>query len=341
MAGQHKIAISTISMGWHDSHTLDAKLEALAKHGYDGTELFWTDLEKDATARNITVEDNARRVRTKCDHLHITICSLSSFDNFEGDPSMPLAARLGKAHRWVHVARTLKSPIIQIPANDDLASLAASADQCVDELRMLADIGASCPNGEAVITWAYEPMAWSARDFTWQAALHTMRRVARPNFKLCLDTYHILAKIWADCTVPDGRVPGGQAALEASLHDLPRMVRPEEIGFVQLSDAEMMDPPVSIEELNRVGKHYSHYWCTWGRLFPFEEEAGAYLPMREACVALLREVGWCGWVSMEIFHRSMKGEEPRPDEWARRGMVSWGRVRECVQSKSLLLSSKL
>lgn len=334
MEERHKIAISSISMGWHDTHTLDDKLQAIAKHGYNGTELFWKDLEKDATARKITVEENAQRVRSKCDQLGIGICSLSSFDNFEGSQTVPLATRLGKAHRWVRIARTLGSEIIQIPANDDLTSLAASADECIDQLLMLADIGASTADNEKTITWAYEPMAWSARDFTWQAALHTVRRVARPNFKLCLDTYHILAKLWADCTAPDGRVPGGQQVLEASMHDLPRMIRPHEIGFVQLSDAERMTPPVTIKELNDAGKHYSHYWCMWGRLFPFEEEYGAYLPMKEACVAMLREVGWRGWVSMEIFHRTMKEERPTPEEWARRGMESWRKVEECIGTQT-------
>lgn len=334
MATKHKVAISTISLGWHDSHTLDSKLEAVAKHGYDGVELFWTDLEKDANARNIAVEENATRVRAKCDDLGLEICSLSSFDNYEGSPNIPLAVRLAKAHRWVLIARILRSEIIQIPANDDIASLAASADQCVEELRMLADLGKATNDEEMAITWAYEPMAWSARDDTWQAALHTIRRVARSNFKLCLDTYHILAKLWADCTRPDGKIPHGQQALEASLCDLPRMVRPCEIGFVQLSDAERMEPPVSIAELNGIGKHYSHYWCTWGRLFPFEGRYGAYLPMREACNALLREVGWYGWVSQEIFHRSMKNAVPIPAEWAERGMESWEGVRRCITTQT-------
>ena len=331
MAPAHKIAISSISMGWHDEHTLDAKLDAAAKHGYDGLELFWTDLEKDANARKISVEDNAQRVRTKCDDLGLGICSLSSFDNFEGNQTVPLSQRLDKARRWISVARTLGSPIVQIPANDDLTSLAASHDQCVDELRQLADIGLASPNNpkEATITWAYEPMAWSARDFTWQAALHTIQRVARPNLKLCLDTYHIVAKLRADCTTASGRVPGGQEVLEASMHDLPRMVRPQEIGFIQLSDAEKMTPPVTIAELNEVGKHYSHYWCMQGRLFPFE----GYLPMREASNALLKDLGPC-WVSQEIFHRTMKESEPRPEEWARRGTVSWGRVKECIEGTS-------
>lgn len=332
MAQRHKIAISTISMGWHDSHGLDDKLQAIATRGFEGLELFWTDLEKDANTRKLAVEENARRVRSKCDELRLEICSLSSFDDYEGNQGVALDVRLEKARRWVAIARILRSDIIQIPANDDISSLAASDDQCVEELRLLADTGVPTSSNEKTITWAYEPMAWSARVFTWQAALHTIRRVARPNLKLCLDTYHILAKLWADCTVPSGILPVGQQALEASMHDLPRMIRPDEIGFVQLSDAEKMSPPITIKELNSVGKHYSHYWCMWGRLFPFEEEQGAYLPMKEACNALLRDVGWHGWVSQEIFHRTMREEEPKPDEWARRGMESWKKVEACISA---------
>ena len=331
MAEEHKIAISTISMGWHENHTLDDKLEAASAHGYNGIELFWSDLEKDAVGRNIIVEDNAARIGSKCKDLGLGISDLASFDNFEGCQKVPLETRLEKARRWVSIARILGTDIVQIPANDDLSSLAASEDECVAELRMLADIGASRGGQEKTITWAYEPMAWSARDFTWQAALHTVRRVARPNVKLCLDTYHILAKLWGDCTVPDGKVPGGDEALRASLHDLPRMIRPEEVAFVQLSDAEHIDPPVALPWLHDIGKHQSHYWCSWGRLFPYEKDEGAYLPMEQICNTLLRDLCRSGWVSMEIFHRSMRVMRKGPDQWAERGMKSWKEVQKMLQ----------
>ena len=328
METKYRLAIPTISLGWHASHTLKEKLQAASRCGYDGVEIVWTDLEQDANERGSSVEETANLIKAECRGMKLNICALVSFQNYEGSQE-PLAQRLGKAHRWVGVARILDTDIIQIPANVEVASLAASDDEVIEELRMLADCGVSGGPDEKTITFAYEPMAWSIRANTWQTGLYTIRRVARPNFKLCLDTYHILAKVWGDCTSPDGKVPFGDEALKASLHDLPRLMGADEIALIQLSDVERMEPRLELKNL-KPGQHYSQYWCMWGRLFPFEQEYGAYLPMAESCRCLFNELGFTGWVSMEIFHRDMSAEQHRPGTWAERGSKSWSSVKDAI-----------
>lgn len=329
---QHRFAIATISLGWHESHSLPEKLNAAAQNGYQGIEMVYPNLEREAAAQNQTVEECAVDMRALCDKLNLKVVALGAFENYEGSLE-PLSLRLGKATKWVNLARILQAEFIQIPASYEVTSLRLSEDEIVNELRLLADCGLPKEgSGGATITFAYENLSWSVRTSTWQELLYIKRRVARPNFKLCLDTYHILTKLWGDCTVPSGRLHNGDAALEADFRRMVHEIRPEEVGFVQLSDAEHMKPPIAPAELRKQGKHYAEYWSAVGRLFPLETEEGAYLPMVGLCHTWLAELGWTGWVSMETFYKTMADEERRPDHWAKRGVDSWAKLKKQMES---------
>lgn len=322
----HRLAIATVSLGWHKSHTLFDKASAAARHGFRGTELVFGDLEKAALDDKQLPREYAVKFKKHCEALGLQIISLAPFENFEGSP-LPLAQRLRTALEWTEIARIVGADFIQIPASYDPASLKVSEDAIINELRLLADCGLPRPgSNERMIAFAYEPMSWSVRTDTWQHALYIKRRVGRDNFKLCLDTYHILTKLWADCTEPSGRIPGGDVALQSSLRETLRVLHPSDVGFVQLSDAERMDPPVRFSELRDAGQHYGWYWSSRGRIFPLEAQHGAYLPMIDIVRTWLVELGWAGWVSMEIFHRSMDEEARGPEYWAQRGMQSWKRL---------------
>lgn len=113
--------------------------------------------------------------------------------------------------------------------------------------------------------------------------------------------------------------------------------------YVQLSDAERMLPPILPgHPVYHEEKDVTHSWCSYGRLFPLETESGAYFPFEEVVRAWLgggtgegrdasasskNENEWSGWVSLEVFHRDMKEESERPDKWARRGQMSWERLK--------------
>jgi 4-hydroxyphenylpyruvate dioxygenase len=156
--------------------------------------------------------------------------------------------------------------------------------------------------------------------------LRIVELVNRGNFGLCLDTYHILARLWADPTFETGMRPGGKAALQASIKHLLDFPK-ERTFYIQLSDAERCRPPLLPgHPAYSLDKYPSHSWCTWGRLFPGEVSEGACFPMAEMCHAMLMHSGWDGWVSMEIFHRKMKDETADPGHWARRGRASWDRL---------------
>ena len=262
----------------------------------------------------------AQRVRGLCQNLEI-IC-LASFDNFEGSP-IPLPDRLATAREWIAVAHALETDMIQIPSNDDKLC-SGDEETIVSELRQLADTGNSA---KPPIRWAYEALGWGTHVADWEESLRIVKLVERANFGLCLDTYHVLARLWADPSCEDGLRPGGTAAVNASIKRFLDQCPVDRVFYVQLSDAERCRPPlIPGHPAYSPSKESRHAWCTWGRLFPGEECEGAYLPMGMICRAMLVSKGWRGFVSLEIFRRKMKDEAANPEHWAKRGRASWDRL---------------
>mgnify|MGYP004716885629 CR=1 FL=1 len=161
----------------------------------------------------------------------------------------------------------------------------------------------------------------------WEESLRIVNIVNRPNFGLCLDTYHVLARVWADPRNKSGVRPGAAAALRDTIQRFRDTCPAEKIVYIQLCDGEFMDPPFSPSHSAHNDEHdVLFHWCMWGRVFPLEVEAGAYFPLEEILRAWLIERGWKGWVSMETFHRTMYDEDQVPDVWAKRAVLSWDRI---------------
>lgn len=319
MMERHKRAISSVSLGWHASHTLERKISAVQAAGYQGIELFITDLDAYVKAHRVSRIESARRIKQMCADRHIEILCLGSFDNFEGQPS-PLQERLKTAAEWLEIANTLGTIVIQIPSNDNKEAV-GDVNVIVGELRALADLGAQ---QSPPITFAYEALAWGTHVADWEESLRIVELVDRANFGLCLDTYHVVSRLWADPRSKSGIRAGGDAALRASIDRFNDHCPPDKIVYIQLSDAEKLSPPLlpghpAYDE----DKDGPHAWCSYGRLFPLEVEEKAYFPMQDICRAWLVQSGWSGWVSMEIFHRKMKDEAAGPELWAERGRKSW------------------
>jgi sugar phosphate isomerase/epimerase len=323
----HKIAISTISLGWHHTHTLDKKLHAASSAGFAGVEVFITDLNKYAADHGISQLEAATQIGNLCSQHNLGVVCLGSFDNFEGDPKRNLDERLSLAKEWIEMAHALNTVVIQIPSNDDKDAV-GDENTVVAELQALADLGLQA---EPPIRFAYEALGWGTHVADWDESLRVVDLVNRPNFGLCLDTYHVLGRLWADPRAPSGRRPGGAAAVRDSLNRFLQLCRDQDLArkiiYIQLSDAEHLDPPILPgHEVYDQAKDGVHSWCMYGRLFPLETDKGAYLPVEDICRTWLKDSGWNGWVSMEIFHREMKDETHGPEEWASRGIESWRKM---------------
>lgn len=102
--------------------------------------------------------------------------------------------------------------------------------------------------------------------------------------------------------------------------------------YIQLSDAERLDPPISPTHPFWDASQKPHMqWSRNARLFPFEEDKGGYLPVMDFVKVVFDQVGYRGWVSMESFSRTMSVPDPSvPRSHAQRGMNSWKAVLKAV-----------
>lgn len=102
----------------------------------------------------------------------------------------------------------------------------------------------------------------------------------------------------------------------------------DKLFYIQLSDAERIDPPLSPSHPFFDPAQAPHMqWSRNARLFPCEHDRGGYLPIIEIARALFEKLGFRGWVSLEIFSRTMSEVgEGVPRDHAQRGIQSWNNL---------------
>ena len=144
-------------------------------------------------------------------------------------------------------------------------------DVVVNDLIEVADIGSARPKP---IRFAYENLCWGTHVDTWEGGWEVVRRVDRANFGLCLDTFNIAGRVWADPERADGKVEGdADAKLRDSLKALVETVDVSKVFYIQLVDAERLDAP-----LDRDHEYYAEdqaarmSWSRNARCFMGEEE---------------------------------------------------------------------
>jgi sugar phosphate isomerase/epimerase len=147
---------------------------------------------------------------------------------FEGHLGVPLEERLGAVREWVRIARALGTRIIQIPSQMDPNST-GDEDIIISDLRAMADIGAT--SGE-VISFAFEAVAFGVHNSLWEDSLRIVEKVDRDNFGICLDNFHVHAKLWGDCMVEGERVLGGDEAVRESLKRFLEMCPREKVSYI-------------------------------------------------------------------------------------------------------------
>jgi sugar phosphate isomerase/epimerase len=325
-------ALSTSCLGLHPSHSLDQKLRATAKHGFTGIEIVYGDLERYSVARNTSMIEGAKLVRQQCYDLNLTILSLCPFENFEGTKS-PISKRLEEAKRWLEIARVLGALHLQIPAQYG-KNVDTSESIIVSELQQLADLASS---SKPVVGIAYEPMGWSTCYSTWEDALRLNDKVNRSNFGLCLDSFHILSKLWGDPFSVSGIYSDGPQKLAASLRRMAKELPLEKIKYIQLSDGEKFEPPFSdSHKWYLEGEDAQFTWSKWARPFPLETDLGGYMPVTDFVRTVLKELGgdgWKGWVSMETFDRRMRNEGFKVDDGAKRARVSVKKLEDALKKR--------
>ena len=337
----YRLSIASHSLGRAAQHDLANKLDQAQKYGYEGIEVFFEDLETIAKTYEggVTPENQLRAAtyfRKLCDERNLTIMALQPFLFYEGivDPEKHRAL-IVKLHLWFKMAKILGTDIIQIPSNFANCAtgeeITGSKEKIVEDLREVCDLGLK---ESPVVRFAYEAMAWSPYVSSWEDIWEIITLVGRPNFGCVLDTFHIAAREWADPSAPNGKTGTVDEDLKRSMEKMVRTVDVSKIYYIQVADAEFMDPPIRDgHPWQADSKHPSKMtWSRNGRLFAFEK--GGYLPVLPMVEAMINGLGYKGWVSLELFSRSMA--EPGadvPKEHARRGRESWDKLVDIMKLK--------
>lgn len=324
-------------------HTLERRLDVAAKHGYRGIELWFDDLVDIAARRPGGASSPeallaaATYTRGLCAARRLRIISLQPFQHYEGlvdraaherrvaDMALCLSLAAALGTDLVHIASNV------LPPADVSPDLALHAD----DLRRLADMAAAC---DPPVRLSYEALAWGTRIDTWEQSWAMVRRVDRVNFGLCLDTFNICGRIYADPTTRSGRTADDEdgTAIVQSMARLVAEVDPARVFLVQVVDAERLRAPlVEGHELHDPALPARMSWSRNCRLFYGEASRGAYLPVRAVAAAIFRGLGFEGWVSMELFHRRMgDADGDVPEELARRGAVSWVKLVKDMEMRA-------
>ncbi len=334
MAGV-RLAISSMSLGrCFAGHDLADRLDMAQKYGYEGIELFYEDLcdyalrlSPDKTANeppDACLVEAARQIYDMCAVRSLEVVCLQPFMHYEGLVDRAEHRRRVKQFEvWLTMAQGLHTDLIAIPSSFLPASqVSGNMDLIVSDLRELADLAA---RALPPIRLSYESLAWGTHCNTWEKSWEVVKRVDRPNFGLCLDTFNIAGRIYADPASPMGVVPGAQEAVRQSMARLISQVDSQRVFFVQVVDAEKLrEPLVKGHRFYDPTQPARMSWSRNCRLFYGEADRGAYLPVSDISSAIFNGLGYCGWVSLELFNRRMsdKGAEV-PEELARRGAMSF------------------
>jgi len=326
-------AICSHSLGRAWVHSLESKLAQAAKFGFD-IELFYEDLVYAARELSHVSEPGpkeliiaAHHVRSLCDGFGIAVVCLQPFMHYEGiRDRVKHAQRVEEMKLWIKLAALLNTHIIAIPSTFlSTEEMSGDMDLIVRDLREVADLGAPFD-----MQFAYESLAWGTYSDTWEQSWKVVKAVDRSNFGICLDTFNMAGRIYADPAAPSGKTRDADTATKASIERLVREIDVSKIVFVQVVDAEKLaEPLVEGHEYYEASQPARMSWSRNCRLFYGEEDRGAYLPVKAILKAILVDLRFEGWVSAEMFNRSLTDPRPSvPAEHAERAAISWHKIVE-------------
>jgi sugar phosphate isomerase/epimerase len=188
-----KLAIASVSLGQHPTHTMPQKFAAAAAAHFTGIELVYKDLVSFSESHSLSLVEGASRIKDIAAEHGLEIVSINPFKMFEGHLGVPLEERLGAVREWMRIARALGTRIIQIPSQMDPNST-GDEDIIISDLRAMADVRAE--GGGNVISFAYEAVAFGVHNSLWEDSVRIVEKVDRDNFGICLDNFHVHAKLW-------------------------------------------------------------------------------------------------------------------------------------------------
>lgn len=325
-------AIASMSLGRAWVHEMPEKIKQAAEAGFQGIEIFYEDLEYLAKTYGDSTQDEnilaaAKEVRDLCDSLGLDIFGLQPFLFYEGLVDRQEHERkIVKLKLWFRIVKVLGTDTIQIPTNFQQGGTLGDIDLITQDLIEVADLGMK---EDPPVRFAYENLAWGTHVDTWELMWDIVQRVNRPNFGCCLDTFNITGRIWADPANPTGKTANAEIDFRASMERLKSTIDIKKVYYIQVVDAERMEQPlIEGHPFHVDGQPPRMSWSRNARLFAYETDRGAYLPSVEVAKVLLNDLKFEGWVSMELFSRTLADpDQAVPRTHAQRGIASWKKLQ--------------
>ncbi|KAF9455848.1 xylose isomerase-like protein [Collybia nuda] len=329
------VAIPSMCLGRAWMHELDVKFSEAGKAGFKGVEMFWEDLvwaakkfDPGADEKNEAVMLRAAQyARDHCDKNGLSIMALQPFLNYEGLLDKEKHREMiVKLKLWFKIVKILGTDLIQVPSQMNQEGTTGNIDRIVADIREIGELGLQ---ESPPVRFAYEALSWGAHINLWEQAWDVVVKVDLPNVGTVLDTYHIAGLVYADPTSPTGKQPTAEADFTTSLRLMettPGLIN--KLFYAQLSDAERLTPPLSPSHpFFDPTQPPLMQWSRNARLFPCELDRGGYLPVVDIARVWFEKLGFRGWVSLEIFSRTMsEAGEGVPRDHARRGIESWNKL---------------
>ena len=330
--------VASVSLGNPAVHAIDKRMSAAADNGFKGIEIVEADIIEQS--KHLGSDDSAegqaaaaKSIRQTCDKVGLHVVVLQPFWFYEGLlDRKEHDARITKLRLWMKLAAILGTTMVQIPTNWLNGGTTGDLDVITADLIEMADIGLE---QHPPIRFAYEGVAWGTHIDTWEDTWEVIKRVDRSNFGMCLDTYHVAARVWADPAAKSGQNENGDEALEQTLERMVRELPVDKIFYAQPGDAEKLEAPLvrghpyfNAEQKPRMS------WSRNARLFAYEGEHGGCLPIEKIMDTLVVRMGYRGLISAEMFSRHLF--DPRldvPDEYAARAAQSWDRMLKKWEGK--------
>ena len=161
------------------SGTLPEKLEAAAAAGFDGIEIFESDL--------LNFDGSPARVRQMAADLGLAIMLYQPFRDFEAMPHDLLARNLARAQRKFDVMAELGVETVLVCSNVQDIAINDPA-RAADDLRQMAE--AAAQRGLRV---GYEALAWGRHTRRWRQAWQIVQQADHSALGLILDSFHTLS----------------------------------------------------------------------------------------------------------------------------------------------------
>jgi 4-hydroxyphenylpyruvate dioxygenase len=234
--------------------------------------------------------------------------------------------RIQDMELWLDLVYELKTELILLPSSNLPADqITEDMDLIISDFQEVADMGLQ---RTPVVRFAFEALCWGTRVSTWEESWDVVQRVARPNFGLCLDTFNIAGRIYADPKSATGCTPNCKSAVNESLKRLVTTVDVSRVFLVQIADGERLKRPLdethpffNVEQPARMS------WSRNARLLYGEEQYGGYLPVQAIMHSIIHDLGFKGWLSFEVFNRRLTEKDHHvPEEMAQRAARSWSRL---------------